>query len=80
MWVSKLAIVTFKGSDIETLGPENTLENEAEVSESGPVLETELLDQSASAYGMLLCLVILPIGLQFLEIQKYQVGTFLLNQ
>ncbi|XP_031425465.1 cell cycle progression protein 1 isoform X3 [Clupea harengus] len=43
-------IISNEGSDIETLGPENTLENEAEVSESGPVLETELLDQSASAY------------------------------
>lgn len=45
----------FKGSDIETLGPENALDTEAEVAESGATLETELLDQSASATGMLLC-------------------------
>ncbi|XP_062405668.1 cell cycle progression protein 1 isoform X2 [Sardina pilchardus] len=42
-------IISNEGSDIETLGPENALENEVAISESGPILETELLDQSAFA-------------------------------
>ncbi|KAL2088839.1 hypothetical protein ACEWY4_015738 [Coilia grayii] len=42
-------IISNEGSDIETLGNENALEHEVEASESGSILETELLDQSASA-------------------------------
>ncbi|XP_076143813.1 cell cycle progression protein 1 isoform X6 [Alosa pseudoharengus] len=42
-------IISNEGSDIETLGPENALEHEVEISERGPIQETELLDQSAFA-------------------------------
>ncbi|XP_063044597.1 cell cycle progression protein 1 isoform X2 [Engraulis encrasicolus] len=41
-------IISNEGSDIETLGPENALEQEAEGCRSDPALGTDLLDPSAS--------------------------------